>query len=175
MGFIEMTLISHVAAKLKIYKKFVVYKKVSVQNLGLLPPGPARPILPCPAPPRRTAPAGRKKTVAHTVFTVQGRDRRASRSRREGVGRRRLPETCSRQAEGACGAARHAARTLGVSSQRPHAAPRRQRFRAGESCPSPGPAPRVLGAAWPHPRGTVRTWSLDWTRTARPRRAMGRT
>lgn len=27
-----MNLISHVAAKLKIYKKFVVYKKVSVQT-----------------------------------------------------------------------------------------------------------------------------------------------
>ena len=31
-GLIEMNLISHVAAKLKIYKKFVVYKKVSVRT-----------------------------------------------------------------------------------------------------------------------------------------------
>lgn len=47
-GLIEMNLISHVAAKLKIYKKFVVYKKVSGR-----PRSPAR--LPPPSTPRRPA------------------------------------------------------------------------------------------------------------------------
>lgn len=43
-GLIEMNLISHVAAKLKIYKKFVVYKKVSVRPRSPAhpPPAPAR-------------------------------------------------------------------------------------------------------------------------------------
>lgn len=51
---IEMNLISHVAAKLKIYKKFVVYKKVSVQT----------------RPPLDPARAGSQRRW-HTVFTVR--------------------------------------------------------------------------------------------------------
>lgn len=59
-----MNLISHVAAKLKIYKKFVVYKKVSIRPRSL-----AHPLL---------TPRVPEKKVAHRVFTV--RDSRAPRS-----------------------------------------------------------------------------------------------
>lgn len=52
-----MNLISHVAAKLKIYKKFVVYKKVSGRTPASRSPPPA--------------PRVPEKKVAHRVFTVR--------------------------------------------------------------------------------------------------------
>lgn len=57
-----MNLISHVAAKLKIYKKFVVYKKVSGRTPASRSPPPA--------------PRVPEKKVAHRVFTVRDSSRR---------------------------------------------------------------------------------------------------
>lgn len=57
-----MNLISHVAAKLKIYKKFVVYKKVSGRTPASRSPPPA--------------PRVPEKKVAHRIFTVRDSSRR---------------------------------------------------------------------------------------------------
>lgn len=70
-----MNLISHVAAKLKIYKKFVVYKKVSVRT----PASRSPPTLPAPRVP--------EKKVAHRVFTVRDSGCQVPAPGRRGQGR----------------------------------------------------------------------------------------